>query len=282
MKKGVDPVLTFWKGFGIFKLGSTTEAIREVEMIQSRREITYAAITALIYYHEHCRIVDRETVDNLKYSQENAHNTASDRDLINASLFYLHIKELKRASQTITGVIESNQSNLNAIAIKGWVYLGAPKPEYVEKGLQIFENVLNEEEGGNPKHLEALLGRSAYYEITKKYNVAIEIITEVTIAYKDFTPANIIKAKLHILNAEWELVIETIQKVLQYDEYNIEALRIYIFYLLSREKDTDSLMDKFSDLSMAFNQQEAKNADAYYSYSKLFARICSRDIDILK
>jgi hypothetical protein len=43
----------FWKGFGIFKEGSATEAIREVEMIQNRREISYAACTALIYYHEH-------------------------------------------------------------------------------------------------------------------------------------------------------------------------------------------------------------------------------------
>ena len=35
MKKGVDPILVFWKGFGIFKEGSATEAIREVEMIQN-------------------------------------------------------------------------------------------------------------------------------------------------------------------------------------------------------------------------------------------------------
>ena len=282
MKKGVDPILVFWKGFGIFKEGSTTEAIRELEMIQSRREISYAAITALIYYHEHCRIVDRETVDSLKYSQENAQSTASDKDLLNASLFYLHINELKRASQTVMGVIDSNPSNLNAVAIKGWVYLAAPKAEYIDKALQIFDSVLNEDEGGNSRHLEALIGRAAYYEKTKKYNVAIEVITEVTISYKDFTPANIIKAKLHIISAEWELVLETVQKVLYYEQYNIEALRIYAFYLLSREKDHDTLLEKLEELSTAFEQHESKNAEAYYSYSKLFARICARNTDVLK
>lgn len=113
-KKGVDPVLTFWKGFGIFKEGSTTEAIRELEMIQNRREISFAAITALIYYHEHCRVVDYETVETLKLSAESAESSASDKDLLNASLFFLHINELKRASQTVMNVINSNSSNLGA------------------------------------------------------------------------------------------------------------------------------------------------------------------------
>lgn len=281
MKKGVDPVLVFWKGFGIFKEGSTTEAIREVEMIQSRREISYAATTALIYYHEHCRVVDYETVDTLKMSAEGAEQTAPDKDLLNASLFFLHINELKRASQTVMNVINANPSNLAFIAVKGWIYLAAPKTEYVEKALDIFDSVLSDEEG-NPKHLESLLGKASYYEKTKKYAVAIEIITEVSIAYKDFIPANIIKAKLHIISAEWDLVLETIQKVLYYEQYNIEALRIYIFYLLSREKDHEALMEKFEELNTAFDQHESKNAEAFYQYSRLFARICGRQFDILK
>jgi tetratricopeptide repeat protein 21B len=288
MKKGVDSILVFWKGFGIFKEGSTTEAIREVEMIQNRREISYAAITALIYYHEHCRVVDRETVDSLNFSAESALQTASDKDLLNASLFFLHINELKRASQTITGVIDSNPSNINAIAIKGWIYLAAPKPEYMEKALQIFESVLSEEDGGNSRHLEGLLGKSAYYEKTKKYNLAIEVITDVTISYKDFEPANIIKAKLHIISTEWDLVLETIQNNLlsandySLKIYNIEALRIYIYYLLSRENDHEALIEKFEELSSAFDEHESKNAEVFYNYSKLFARICGRNTDVLK
>ena len=66
-------------------------------------------------------------------SAENAEATASDRDLLNTTIFYLHINELKRAYQTVMGVIEANPSNLNAIAIKGWIYLAAPKVDYVEK-----------------------------------------------------------------------------------------------------------------------------------------------------
>ena len=91
-----------------------------------------------------------------------------------------------------------------------------------------------------------------------KYAIAIEIVIDISITYKDFTPANIIKARLHIINAEWELVLETIQKVLYYEQYNIEALRIYIFYLLSREKDEEALTEKLDELKTAFEKHESK------------------------
>jgi len=135
MKKGVDPILVFWKSYGVFKEGGVTEAIRELEYVKDRREISYAAHMALIFYHEHCRIVDRETVDTLKFSSEGIESSASDKDLFNAALFFLHVNELKRASKTIQKVIDSNPSNLNAVSTKGWVYLSAPKPEYVEKAV---------------------------------------------------------------------------------------------------------------------------------------------------
>lgn len=245
MKKGVDPVLVFWKAFGIFKEGGTTEAIRELEMIQSRREIQFAATMALIFYHKHCRVVDNETVDQLTFSSDEIESQASDKDLINAATFFLHVNELKKASQTVQKVIESNSSNLNAIALKGWIYLNAPKEDYVNKSVQIFDSVLNEEDGGNRNHIEALMGRTKYYQMNKKYGVSVEILTELSITYKDFVPALLDKSKLHIIQAEWDMAIETIQKVLYDDPRNIEAIKIYIFYLLSRENDPEQLDEKF-------------------------------------
>lgn len=158
MKKGIDPVLVFWKGFGIFKEGGVTEAIREIEMIKDRREISYAAHMSLMFYHDHCRIVDKDAIESLKFASENIEGTASDKDLLHAALFFLHVNELKRASKTIQRVIDNNNSNLNAISVKGWIYLAAPKEEYVDKAVEIFDSVLNEENGGSHKHLDALLG----------------------------------------------------------------------------------------------------------------------------
>jgi tetratricopeptide repeat protein 21B len=39
LKKGQDPVLTFWKAFSIFKEGNVSEALRELSRVKDRREI---------------------------------------------------------------------------------------------------------------------------------------------------------------------------------------------------------------------------------------------------
>ena len=58
LEKGQDPVLTFWKAYGIFNEGNVNEAIRELSRVQDRREFQFAAAQALIFYHERCRNID--------------------------------------------------------------------------------------------------------------------------------------------------------------------------------------------------------------------------------
>jgi len=99
--------------------------------------------------------------------------------------------------------------------------------------------VLNEEEGGNHRFLEALLGRAKAFEKMKKYDIALEILSETCVSYNKFLPAYIEKSKIHTYNGDWEQALETIQQVMLEDKNNVEALRIYIFYLLSRETDIE-------------------------------------------
>lgn len=93
-----------------------------------------------------------------------------------------------------------------------------------------------------------MLGRAKVYEKQKKYDIALEILSEITVIYKSFNPAFIEKSKLHIFNGDWDQALETIQKVMIEERQNVEALRIYIFYLLSRETDLDLVVDKMRDL----------------------------------
>ena len=58
LSNGMDPVLIFWKAYAIFKEGQPSEALRELQRVQDRREISYASCLAMIYYNERCRNVD--------------------------------------------------------------------------------------------------------------------------------------------------------------------------------------------------------------------------------
>jgi tetratricopeptide repeat protein 21B len=114
MKKGVDPVLVFWKAFGIFQEGSVTEAIRELSRIQERREVQFAAAVALIYYHERCRNIDQETIDTLTITLDEKESMASDRDLLSAGTFLWHTQQFKRAGTVVQKLLDNNGKSLTA------------------------------------------------------------------------------------------------------------------------------------------------------------------------
>ena len=90
LQKGQDPILVFWKAFGIFKEGNVSEALREIQKVQDRREISLASAIAQIYYHERCRSIDQEAIDTLTLDLDNRENMASDKDLSVAAQFLWH------------------------------------------------------------------------------------------------------------------------------------------------------------------------------------------------
>ena len=57
-------------------------------------------------------------------------------------------------------------------------------------------------------------GRAKVFEKAKKYDVSLEILSEVSITFKSFNPALIEKSKIHIFNGDWDQALETIQKVM--------------------------------------------------------------------
>jgi len=65
--------------------------------------------------------------------------------------------------------------------------------------------------------------------------------------------------------------------VLSTDRQNIEGLRIYVFYMLTRENDWDLVDEKLTELLNSLKSCENKNADYYFSISRLFARYCGRN-----
>lgn len=110
----------------------------------------------------------------------------------------------------------------------------------------MFEMVLSEE--GNPRHLDALLGRAKLLEKFKQFENCLVVLSEITVLYPNFKPAFIEKGKIHIQNSEWDNSLEAITNVLMSDRQNCEALRIFCFFLLVRENDLDAFREKFEEL----------------------------------
>ena len=65
------------------------------------------------------------------------------------------------------------------------------------------------------------------------------------------------------------------------DRTNVEALRIYTFYLLTRENDMDYVSEKLDELIKAMKSNEGRNAELFYNMARLFARYCGRRSTII-
>ena len=65
------------------------------------------------------------------------------------------------------------------------------------------------------------------------------------------------------------------------DKTSVEALRIYVFYLLARENDHEMTEEKLTELIELLKRTEGRNADLFYNISKLYARYCGRKEFIL-
>lgn len=168
------------------------------------------------------------------------------------------------------------------MCLKGWIYLSTPKEDLQLKSASFFDQAIGEDQPGQPKHLESMLGKAKVFEKSKKYDLALETLSEVAIQNKDFFPALLEKTKIHMVNGDWEQALETVQKVLVKDRQNVEGLRIYSQYLLTREHDLDYVCEKLDELISAMKFNEGRNADLFYNMSRLFARYCGRREPVLE
>ena len=118
--------------------------------------------------------------------------------------------------------------------------------------------------------------------MSKKFTVTIETLNEIVIVFPEFTPAISEKARLLMVIADWDQCLETVQKVLAQDERNMQALKIYVFYLLAREGNLEEGIEKLKFFLQTLEKAEPQNADQFFKSGQLFSRVSGRDPDVLK
>jgi len=108
-------------------------------------------------------------------------------------------------------LIDNTGGNQNSVCLKGWMFLSTPKEELQMKSMQYFEQALEEDQApGHPKHLESMLGKAKVFEKQKKYDQALEALSEVAIQNQNFFPALLEKTKIHMVNGDWEQALESV------------------------------------------------------------------------
>ena len=113
-----DPFYLFWGSYALFRQGEHNEALNRCVKFQNKREIEYATVTAMIYYHEHATSPDFDTIEMLRKRQGKLLNLSGDKAILMASYFYIFNDNLSEAEMLIEGIGSSTKSIQTC---KGWL-----------------------------------------------------------------------------------------------------------------------------------------------------------------
>jgi len=105
-KYGHDPVLVFWKAFGILMEEQISEAISELEGIKEKRDVILCSCMALIIAHKRTKMVDKETVKQLEVKLKSERTTCGETALYFAGMFLFHSGRPEKAKEYIERMLK--------------------------------------------------------------------------------------------------------------------------------------------------------------------------------
>merc|ERR550514_498335 len=90
-------------------------------------------------------------------------------------------------------------------------------------------------DGSSAINLDAIMGKAKVLEGKRQWQQALDCLNRGIVMHSWYLPALIEKAKTLMMTADWEQALDTAQRIQQQEPQNIEALRLNVLFLLSRE-----------------------------------------------
>ncbi|CAJ1365471.1 unnamed protein product [Effrenium voratum] len=282
-----DIPLHLWKAYALHCEGSTREAIFEAEACLGKRDMGLPFASALAFFHNQLGTVDQDAVRdmNVRASQE-LHHAPEAAKLLTVR-FYTMVGETEKGQEVLGSMDDIDSAAANAV--RGWNAFVAGKKAnaasgktsnaFLEQCGQFFDAATGS--GTELENLDALMGKAKVLEGKRQWAQALDCLNKVIVMHDWFLPALMEKAKTLMMTADWDQALEAAGRLQQQEPNNIEALRLNVLFLLSRESRCDAAAERLQELVAAMQQLEPHNYDLVLSCAQLFSRLAGRHKSIL-
>jgi tetratricopeptide (TPR) repeat protein len=238
----------FWHAFALDMQASHTQALREMKKLRSDQTVALAATAALISIHKNAKSKDKEEMKALRGDFSDLSKNASADGLVFAARYFLHSGKAKQAKQCIDKVVRAAEMDVDKLNTAGLVYSHPDFP--IEKAYEFFEDALDM---SRRKPLASLFGRAKCYLREKDFIPALKDLNQVVVRYTNFPIGLVEKARVLMIQGNWDEAMQTVERVLLKQRFNIDALMINVAYMLVRQVRRASSVFCVSLLGLSFN-----------------------------
>ncbi|XP_054537685.1 tetratricopeptide repeat protein 21A isoform X20 [Pan troglodytes] len=264
-----DPVLKFFKAYGVLKEEHIQDAISDLESIRHHPDVSLCSTMALIYAHKRCEIIDREAIQELEYSLKEIRKTVSGTALYYAGLFLWLIGRHDKAKEYIDRMLKISRGFREAYVLRGWVDLTSDKPHTAKKAIEYLEQGIQD-----TKDVLGLMGKAMYFMMQQNYSEALEVVNQITVTSGSFLPALVLKMQLFLARQDWEQTVEMGHRILEKDESNIDACQILTVHELAREGNMTTATNHVRNLIKALETREPENPSLHLKKIIVVSRLC--------
>ncbi|XP_060036382.1 tetratricopeptide repeat protein 21A isoform X2 [Erinaceus europaeus] len=272
-----DPVLQFFKAYGVLREEHIQDAIITLESIRNHPDVALCSTMALIYAHKHCEVVDREAVQELESRLKEIRKKASGTALYYVSLFLWLMGCHDKAKEYIDRMLKVSNNSREGYVLRGWVDLTSGEPHAVKKSIKYLDQGIQDS-----KDVLGLMGKATYFLVHQNYTGGLELVNQVTVVSGSFLPALVLKMRLFLAQQDWEQAVETAHRILEKDENNIDARQILALHVLAREGNMTTAADRVRSLIKALETREPQNPSLHLKKSLAVSRLCGRQQVILQ
>ncbi|XP_032880066.1 tetratricopeptide repeat protein 21B isoform X1 [Amblyraja radiata] len=278
MKKyGNDAVFLFFRAYGILMEDRIQEAIRELEVVREKQDVSLCTTMALIYAHKKCSAPDRDTIQELDNKLKENRKTAGQMALYFASLFLWHIGRHDKAREYVDRMIKVSSGSRKGLILKGWIDLTSGRDANAKKAIKYLDEGIQD---GND--IFAMMGKAQYFEMRQNFSGALEMVNQIIVHFPGFLPAFVKKIELQLALQDWEQTIETVHRVLEKESNNFEALKMLAVHLLCREGNIKEAGNRLGDIISVLDRLEPHNPYVFFNVALVFSRMCGRNQIILQ
>ncbi|XP_070095031.1 tetratricopeptide repeat protein 21A isoform X4 [Equus caballus] len=263
-----DPVLQFFKAYGVLREERIQDAISNLESIRNYPDVSLCSIMALIYAHKRCETIDREAIQELESSLKEIRKTASGTALYYGGLFLWLLGHHDKAKEYIDRMLKVSSSSREGYVLRGWVDLTSEKPHTVKKSIKYLEQGIQD-----TKDVLGLMGKAMYLMMQQNYSGALEVVNQITVASGSFLPALVLKMRLFLARQDWERTVEIGHRILEKDESNIDACQILAVHELAREGNMTTAAEHVRNLIKALEKREPQNPSLHLKKILVVSRL---------